>query len=296
MEESSYPARPLLGRLLALDLRPTRPVTFIGPAAAALCGALASGGLSGRAQTWLVLILSILLCDALIGAWRALWLHADWRVALPRNLASARIWFNLPDDAPHAAAPRWWRALTRRSAFARNVIWPLIDSEIIGMLVAGTLAASIAALFAPLTFVLVLSALALALLEGQVSEPHALSLRALIELTLPWLIAHSALGAVSLRALFFVLLWTLVYRALLGLGAGRAERWRWWNNLPQAVIALALFVAHAPIGAAIVALGLLAQVLWQIRWQTERAARAYVQQVQSYVLVAMLVVSIALWV
>lgn len=295
MEETAYPARPVLGRLLALDLRPTRPVTWLGPAAAALCGALASGGFDGRARAWLVLILSILLCDALIGAWRALWLHADWRAALPRNLASARIWFNLPDEVPTALWARWRRALARRVTFARSVVWPLIDSEIIGMLMAGLLATCIAALFNPLTFALVLLALALALLEGQVSARLALSLRALIEMTLPWLIAQSALGALAWRALFFVLLFTLVYRALLGLTTERAERWQAWNNWPQLVIALALFAMNVPIGAAMVALGLVAQRLWQMRWQSERAARAYVQQVQSYVLVAMLIVSIALW-
>lgn len=296
MEDASYPARPVLGRLFALDLRPTRPVTLIGPAVSALCGALASGGMDGRAHTWLVLILSILLCDALIGAWRARWLHADWRVALPRNLASARLWFNLPDDAPVAWLPRLGRALARRITFARSVIWPLIDSEIIGMLVAGILAVCIAALFNLVTLALVLLALVLALIEGEVNQRLALSLRALIEMTLPWLIAQSALGGLSLHALFFALLFTLVYRALLGLLEERSERWQAWSNVPQVVIALALFIYAAPVGAALVALGLLAQWLWQIRWRTERVARAYVQQIQSYLLVAMLVVSISLWV
>jgi hypothetical protein len=295
MEESSYPARPVLGRLLALDVRPTRPLTLIGPAAAALCGALASGGLDGRAQSWVVLILSILLCDALIGAWRALWLHADWRDALPRNLASARVWFMLPDDEPVAFIPRLWRALTRRIAFARNVIWPLIDSEIIGMLIAGLLAIGIAALLNPLALALTVVALALALIEGEASDKYASSLRALIEMALPWLIAQSAFGYFSGRALFFVVLFTLIYRALLGLAEGRQARWLIWNNVAQLVIALVLFASNAPIGAALVALGLLAQVLWQTRYRMERMVRAYVQHVQSYILVAMLVVSIALW-
>ncbi len=295
MEDASYPARPVLGRLLALEVRPTRPLTLIGPAVAALCGALASAGLDGRAHAWLVLILSILLCDPLLGAWRALWLHADWRVALPRNLASARIWFNLPDDAPTSPIARVGRTLTRRLAFARNVIWPLIDSEIIGMLIAGMLALCLAALFGVATLGLVALALGVALLEGEVNARLALSLRALIEMALPWLIAQSAFGSFSLHALFFVLLFTLVYRALLGLLEERSERWQAWNNLPQVVIALALFVGHAPIGAAVVALGLLAQLLWQMHWRTERVARAYVHRVQSYVLVAMLVVSISLW-
>jgi hypothetical protein len=293
--EESYPARPVLGRLIALDLRPTRPLTLLGPAWAALCGAMASGGLDWRGQSLLVLALSILLSDALLGAWRASWLHADWRVALPRNLARARVWLILPDDTPVAFLPRVWRVMMRRIAFARNVIWPLIDSEIIGMLIAGTLAVCIAAMLNLVTLGLTMVALLLALVEGQVKASVSPSLRALIEMTLPWLIAQSAFGYFSWLSLFFVLLFTLIYRALLGLTGARQGRWLWWNNLPQLVIALVLFASNVPVGAGIVTLGLLAQVLWQTRWRTDRDGRAYAQRVQSYVLVAMLVVSISLW-
>lgn len=294
MEESSYPARPVLGRLLALDLRPMRPLTLLGPAAAALCGAIASGGLNGQWRSWVVLILVILLCDVLIGAWRASWLHADWRVALPRNLASARVWYMLTDELPSSRVARWGRAITRRVMLARNVIWPLMDSEIIGMLIAGLFALCLAALFNPIALALTLAALVLALIEGQVSERHTLGLRALIELTLPWLIAQSVFEYFSYAALFFVLLLTGIYRALLGLVYARPERWYVWNNVAHLVVALTLFASNAPVPAALVAMALLAQLLWQMRWRTEGAAREYVQHIQSYVLATMVVVSLSL--
>ncbi len=293
--EEPYPARPVLGRLITLDLRPTRPLTFVGPAWAALCGAIASGGLDWRGQSWVVLILVILLCDALLGAWRALWLHADWRVALPRNLASARVWLILPDDTPAAFLPRAWRVTTRRIAFARNVIWPLIDSEIIGMLIVGILAICIAALLSPAALALTVVAMVLALVEGEVAGERGPSLHALIEIALPWLIAQSAFGYFSWLSLFFILLFTLIYRALLGLTGARQDRWLAWNNAPQLIIALVLFASNTPVGAGVVALGLLAQVLWQTRFRMDRDGRAYAQRVQSYVLVAMLVVSMSLW-
>lgn len=293
--EELYPARPALGRLITLDLRPTRPLTLLGPAWAALCGAIASGGLNGREQSLVVLVLTILLCDALLGAWRALWLHADWRVALPRNLASARIWLMLPDDVPIAFIPRVWRALTRRIAFARNVIWPLIDSEIIGMVIAGILAACIAALLNLVAFGLTVVAMVLALLEGEIGSENRMSLRALYEMTLPWLIAQTVFGYFSWLSLFFVLLFTLTYRALLGLTGTQQQHWVRWSNVSQLVIILALFVSNAPVGAGVVALGLLAQVLWQARLQMDRDGRAYAQRVQSYLLAAMLIVSISLW-
>lgn len=294
MEESSYPARPVLGRLFALDLRPMRPLTLLGPAAAALCGAIASGGLDGQWRSWVVLILVILLCDVLISAWRASWLHADWRVALPRNLASARIWYMLPDEVPSSRAARWSRAITRRVMLVRYVIWPLIDSEIIGMLIAGLFALCLAALLNPITLGLTLAALVLALIEGQVDERYTLDLRALIELTLPWLIAQSVYEYFSYASLFFVLLLTSIYRALLGLVQARQERWYVWNNLAQMLIAIALFASNVPVAAALVALALVAQLLWQMRWQSEGAAREYVQHIQSYVLATMVVVSLSL--
>lgn len=294
MEESSYPARPVLGRLFALDLRPTRPLTLLGPAAAALCGAIASGGLDGQWRSWVVLILVILLCDVLIGAWRASWLHADWRVALPRNLASARIWYMLPDEVPSSRVARWGRAITRRVMLVRHVIWPLIDSEIIGMLIAGLFALCLAALLNPMTLGLTLAALVLALIEGQVGERYTLDLRALIELTLPWLIAQSVYEYFSYASLFFVLLLTSIYRALLGLVQARQERWHVWNNLAHWLIAMALFASNVPVAAALVALALVAQLLWQMRWQSEGAAREYVQHIQSYVLATMVVVSLSL--
>src|SRR5712692_6596289 len=77
--ESSFAARPLVGRLIALDIRPTRALTFLGPAWATLCGAIASGGLTLRGQTLLTLTFCFLLSDALLGAWRSLWLQSDWR-------------------------------------------------------------------------------------------------------------------------------------------------------------------------------------------------------------------------
>ena len=293
--EESYPARPVLGRLIALDLRPTRPLTLLGPAWAALCGAIASGGLDWRGQSLLVLSLSILLSDALLGAWRALWLHADWRVALPRNLATARVWLILPDDTSAAFFLRLWRVTMRRIAFVRNVVWPLIDSEIIGMLIAGILALCIGAMLSQATLALTAVAMLLALVEGEVSSEHGTSFCALIEMALPWLIAQSAFGYFSWLSLVFVLLFTLVYRALVGLTGAHQERWLLWNNVPQLAIVLILFASNTPVGAGAVALGLLAQALWQTRLYMDRDGRAYVQRIQSYVLVAMLVVSMSLW-
>jgi hypothetical protein len=293
--EDSFSSRPVVGRLIALDLRPMRPLTFLGPAWAAFCGAVASGGLIFKSQWLLVLILSLLLCDVLLGAWRALWLHADWRTALRRNAASTQSWLYFSDETPSPFFARLSRQAARRIAYARHVIWPLIDSDIIGMLIAGILALSIAVVLGQLPFALTAAAMIFGLVEGEVGTERGAGLRALVELAFPWLIAQSAFGSFSWLALVFVLLFTLVYRALLALAEERRGRWSVWNNLAQLGVVLLLISSNAPVGAGIAALGLLAQVLWQARYRLDRDGQAYAQRVQSYILVAMLVAGISLW-
>jgi len=293
--EESYSARPLIGRWLALDLRPTRPLTWLGPGWAVICGAVASGGLQARGQSVLLLVFSLLLGDVLLGAWRALWLEPDWRDAVRRAAANTPAWYVASDDAGGWVTLRVARQLARRFRYLRNVILPAVDSEIVGMAMIGILALSIAAVLGQAAVALTLVAMVLALIEGQIGRERGASLRALFETALPWLIAQSAFGYFSWLALFFVLLFTLVYRALLGLSAARPGRWIVWNNLAQLAVAFVLFAGSMPAVAGLIALALLAQVLWQSRYRVTRDGRAYVQRVQSYVLVAMLATGLALW-
>jgi hypothetical protein len=297
--DESYSARPLVGRWLALDLRPTRPLTFLGPGCAVLCGFIASGSLMVlRWQTLLYLIFSLLLADVLLGAWRSLWLEPDWRESVRRNVANTPAWFVIPFEESGVVLVRLWRRAARRFRFFRKVLWPAIDSEVVGMTMVGVLAVSVASVLAAaggLALWLTVGAMLIALIEGQIASNRGAWLRALFEITLPWLIAQSAFGYFSWLSLFFVLLFTLVYRALLGLSSARPERWLLWSNLAQLLAALVLFVMNAPAVAGAVALSLLAQVLWQSRFRLNRDGRTYIQRVQSYVLVSMLITGLALW-
>jgi hypothetical protein len=285
-----------MGRRFALDLRPTRPLTFLGPALAVVCGAVASGGLAPRGQTLLLLIFSLLLCDVLLGAWRALWLQPDWREAWRRSMANMPAWFGAAyAEAPRFAMARIAQNLTRRAQYAQSVVLPLIDSEIIAMLMAGGLALSVATVLGQLPTILTILAMAFALVEGLVGEERGLGLRALFEFGLPWLIAQTAFGYFSWLSFFFIVLSTLIYRALLGLVLARRNRWIVWSNVAQLVMVLALFASNAPVGAAVVALGLIAQVLWQTRYAMNHDGRAYAQHIQSYILVATLMAALSLW-
>jgi len=295
MEDSYSSARPVAGRLFALDLRPARPLTFLGPLWATLCGALAAGGLIYHDQWLLKLILLMVLCDALLGAWRALWLHADWRTALPHNIANARLWLMPPTYTPSALPQRLARALSQRIRFVRIVIWPLIDSEIIGMIIAGVMAVCIAVVLGLVPTLLTALALVIALIEGQQSPERGVEWRGVYEIALPWFIAQSAFGYFSWLSLVFVVLFTLIYRALLAIASARKPRWMSVANVAQLVVILILIATNTPAGAGIIALGLLAQVLWQTRYRVDRDGRAYAQRVQSYLLVEMLIAGLSLW-
>jgi hypothetical protein len=293
--EESYSSRPLVGRWLALDLRPTRPLTWLGPGWAVLCGTVASGGLLLSGQSLLFLVFSLLLADVLLGAWRALWLLPDWRDAVHRAAANTPAWYIASDDVSGNAILRIARQLWRRSRYVRSVILPVIDSEIIGMTMIGALALSIAVVLGQVVVVLTMVAMVLALIEGQIDAERGAYLRAIFEIALPWLIAQIAFGYFSWLSLFYVLIFTAVYRALLGLSDTRQGHWMLLNNLAQLLVALVLFASRAPAVAGLVALALLAQVLWQSRFRVNRDGRAYVQRVQSYVLVTMLAAGFALW-
>jgi hypothetical protein len=86
-----------------------------------------------------------------------------------------------------------------------------------------------------------------------------------------------------------------MYFALLGLVSAPSGRWTWLSILIQFGVIGILIAFKVAAGAGIVALGLLAQVLWQARFRVERNGRAYAQHVQSYLMIEMLVVAIMLW-
>ena len=293
--EESFTTRPLVGRWVALDIRPMRPLTFLGPSWAVLCGVLASGGLSFRGPSVLFLVLALLLCDALLGAWRALWLQSDWRDALRRSSASASTWLDQSHEPPVSRFLNILRRVKRRITYFRQVIWPVIDSEIIGLLVIGSLALSIAIVLGPAPLLLTSLVMLFALIEGRVGTARGAGLRSVGDITFPWLIAESALGHFSWLSLVYALLFTLVYRALLGLATTRQPRWIAWSNLAQVFAVLLLIATNTPAGVGIVLLGLLAQVLWQARYNSDRDGQTYARRVQSYILIAMLVTALSLW-
>lgn len=286
--------RPLLGRWINFQVQPARPLTLLGPAWAAMCGALASGA-NLRGQFFLFSILAIFLCDALLGAWRALWLESDWRAARQRLSASAATWLDVSPEAAQSFFARARERTARWFAYTRQIVWPMINSEIVSLGMVGLFTLSVAIVLGTAPLALTAAAMALVIFENQADRERGASVRALIEIAFPWLIAQSAFGFFSWLALFYILLCAIIYRALLGLAATRQARWIKWSNLAHLAIILALIAANAPIPAGVAALGLLAQILWQARYQLDRDGIAYARRVQSYVMMTMLMIALALW-
>lgn len=291
--EESFATRPLVGRWIALDVRPTRPLTWLGPAWATLCGALASGGLTLAGQSFLTLVLSLLLSDTLLGAWRALWLQSDWRAAVRRVATSGSQWLETPGET--RGLRHRVRLAIRRLRYLYQFVWPLIDSEIMGLLTLGALALGVALMLGQVAVVLTSAAMVFALIEGQIGTTRGAGLRVVSEITVPWLIAQSAFGYFSWLGLVFALLFTLVYRALLGMATTHSDHWIAWSNLAQVAVVLLLVASNTAAGVGLVLLGLLAQVLWQARYRSDHDGQSYARNVQSYVLVAMLVCGLSLW-
>lgn len=193
---------------------------------------------------------------------------------------------------------RGGQRIRRRITQFRQVIWPIVDSEIVGLLIIGSLALCIAIVLSqanPVPLALTGLIMLFSLIEGRIGTSRGAGLRSIAEIALPWMIAQTAFGSFSWLSLVFALAFTLVYRALLGLAITRNSRWMAWSNLPQVLLVLLLITRHTPIGVGLVLLGLLAQILWQVRYYSDRDGQSYARHVQSYVLIAMLVAGFSLW-
>ncbi len=247
-----------------------------------------------RGQPFLLFVLCILLCDAVLGAWRSLWLQSDWQATLRKGALDSPTWFG--DEFGGTGIGNRLRRFFARLRYLRVVVWPLVDSDIVGMFIIGALALGIAVMLGQVAVVLTIVAMALALIEVGIGTSRGAALRAVSEIALPWLIAQSAFGYFTWQSLVFIALFGVSYRALLALATKRNERWILWSNAAQVIVVLLLMASYTPAGVGVVLLALLAQVLWQARYRSDRDGQAYARHVQSYVLISMLVAALSLWI
>jgi hypothetical protein len=298
MEEDppSTSSRVASGGLIRLQARLTDLVAWVGPAWAALCGVVASGGCGWRGDDWPRLALLILLVD---GGWGTLWVAlggTDWATPLRR-------WRDWRVGEPVAVPPytllgsrgdRASRWLGQLRAWWREVLWPACGPALSAIAVALPVTAVLAALLG--TELVLLSVAALVMMQlGLAWEGGdgvcAPGWDAAIGAALPWLAGHAAFGPLTLRsaalALAFALAWGAAWRA--------DSRWERRLGIGAQFLAAALLVAlYRPLAAGCLLL-LLAPQLALLPWlRRGQPASWYVRYTRLWLMAAMLVAAWAL--
>jgi hypothetical protein len=288
--------RPPLGRRIALEFHTAQPVTWIGPAWATICGAVASGEFLFSGQSLLRLAIAIILTDPILGAWRAAWVNTDWRRPMQIWRATpTRSWMLLPYarlDSPAAHLSQW---LSSRAKFWREAVWPEVGQSISGIFISGLIALSVALVLGTSTFLLTILALLFAPLEGELQQNGVGRWpRALVEIGAAWWIGHAAVSVTlpttesALLGLFFA----FTYRGLLAMPSSREIGFA-ISNFSQVVIAGILTARGAFLHAGFVGVGIVAQALWQsLARRANQDAPTYLRHVQWFVLAAMIVAAI----
>lgn len=295
--ESRLP-QPVVGRRIALELRSARPLTWMGPIAATLCGALAASGLVLSGETVLRVAIAILLTDPLLGAWRAAWVNTDWRRPMRGWQATpTRAWMLVPYARLGSPAARFSQWLSSRSKFWREAVMPYVGQSLTALLVTGVIALFIALALGTATFILTLAVLLFAPLESELGENGAGRwLRAGAEIGMAWLIGDAAISRLlpPLDSALVALLFAVSYRGLLSI-ATRPRLGFTILNISQVLVIVLLIARGAIINATIVALALGALVLWETLVRAGReSAPAFMRRAQWFLLVAMVMAALGI--
>ncbi len=290
--------RPLLGRRIALELRSARPLTWLGPIAATICGALAARGLPFSGEDLLRVAIAILLTDPILGAWRAAWVNTDWRQPLRGWQATpTRAWMLVPYARLGSPAARFSQWLSSRAKFWREAVMPLVGQSLTAILVTGLIALSVALVLGGATFFLTLAALVFAPLESELGENGAGRwARGLTEIGMAWLIGAAALSYIfpPVDSALVALLFSVAYRGLLSVSA-RPRLGLAILNVSQVLLIVLLVARGAIINATIVALLLGALLLWETLVRAARASAApFLARAQWFVLLSMVVAALGL--
>lgn len=287
--------RPATGRRFALELRPTRPLTWIGPLSAALAGLIGSGGLAWSGSTLLNAALVLLLADPILGAWRALWVQTDWLA--PLRIKTGEV----PPDrqlvpyaeqgSPAARMSHWWAG---RVMFVSRALIPELYPTLSALVVAGLLALAVSVVLGPVVIAITIAALALGPIEAELGPEKGAWPRALEEIGAAWLLGHAALALPTGPVLLLALMMSVAYRGLLAFQTQTRRRFL-WNNLGQAGVAVLMAAQFRPLSAGLIGLSVLAQVLWQAYARTgPEGARGYLPRVQWFFLLTMFTTALAL--
>jgi len=266
--EGGRPVHWVLGPLMKLEVRITRPLTWLGPAWAALCGAVASGWLTLSGQNLLFLLIVLFLADALWGTLWHLIAERDWFVSSVNQHSQAQeaTLTGLPYTAPGSPSSSIFNWLGRMLAWWRTVFWPRQGSALLGLVVALPLTLVLAIILGQRVIILTVAALAimaLALLRARRHSAPPPSLRAILEMGFAWLAGHTAFGPLTWWSFLLAAFYTVVYHSCLNLTKKSGRHWLTLLKVSQAAVIALLIFLRQPIVAGVVGLLLLPQMLLQ---------------------------------
>jgi hypothetical protein len=298
LESGDKPGNIWPGHLISLRIEMGSPSAWLGSAWAALCGAVASGQMGLEVQSLLLLLLVLFLVDPVLGGVCGLVLGTDWFAPfagghLLRGEFSSKL---LPYTSPGSLGYRISRWLAGVGAWWRRDFRPHIGTEFLSLMLTLAVAIIVASLLGRLVTLLTLVAfvlMAVILFSSRWRGVTSFSLRAILELGLPWLIGHLAFGSLKWESVAFACAYTVVYYACFVLLDGR---WRTATRLlngSQIVAVALLIIVKEPILAGIAGLLLLPQLLLQpFLWRGE-TEWWYLQRSQPWLMVGMLIAGLA---
>jgi len=287
-----------LGPLIKLEVRVSRPLTWLGPAWAALCGAVASGGLTLSGHNLLFLLIVLFLADALWGTLWHLIAETDWFasfVTWPSQAQEANL-AALPYTATGSPSHRFFGRLGRRLAWWRAALWPRQGSAVVGLAVVLPLTFVLAVVLGQRVIVLTVAALAIVMLAFLRARRHSvspLSLRAILEMGLAWLAGHTAFGPLTWWSFVLAILYTVAYHNCLKLAANSGKHSLVPLKLSQAAVIALLIFLRQPVVAGVVGLSLLPQMLLQPFLGQGEVELWYLRRTGPFLMAGMLLAALA---
>ena len=296
------------GRFLAVDVRSAGSWTWLGPAWAVLCGAVASGGLAIDWGTVVLLLLAVLLADPVLGS---VWgLVTGGHLASPQpakiNPRSPQTAPALPYTQPGSVASRFLEYLNGKLMVWRSVIWPQAGASILAFGCLGAFALLLAAVLGALPFIFAVVALGVAVGRVRLASKRDAVSRQLASLylaALPWLIGYVAFGEIDITAGGFrpfaqPLVWAaaygMVFHAYSLIGGQRLSRGAALLVIAQVAAVAALILVKQPILAGTVALLLVPQMMLQPALLSVGDGVWYLQRIRVFTLLATLATATAM--
>jgi chlorophyll synthase len=284
--------------MMKLEVRVTRPLTWLGPAWAALCGAVASGWLTLSGENLLFLLIVLFLADALWGTLWYLIAGEGWLVSsatepsqLQQGSSAA-----LPYTAPGSPSHRIFGRLGRTRGRWRVVSRPRPGSALLGLVVALPLTLILAIILGQRVIILTVAALAtmvLALIRTRRYGAPPLFLRAILEMGLAWLAGHTAFGPLTSWSFLLATLYVVAYHSCLKLARTSEKRWLTLLKVSQAAIVVLLVYLKQPVVAGVIGLLLLPQMLLQPFLDQSEVGLWYLRRTGPFLMAGMLSAALA---